>query len=112
MSTFSSTTVGISLTLASQNPATIVSGAYVTNTDSASHSGDALYGSTAAAWTISNFGTLRGTASTSSGIELSAGGTVTNAATARIIGALNGMLIRGGTGSVDNSGTITGDGIG
>src|SRR5438876_947393 len=107
-STFTSTTSGIALTLASQNPATIVSGAYVTNT-TGSFAGDALYGNTAAAWNISNFGTLKATLAGANGIDLKAGGSVTNASTARIIGVATGVKITGTIGgSVSNFGTING----
>ena len=78
MSTFTSTTSGIVLSLASQNPATIVSGATVTNT-TGSHSGDGVYGSAAAAWMVTNYGSIAsGTGSTSAAIALASGGTVLN----------------------------------
>src|SRR5438309_1577188 len=109
MSTFASTTVGITLTLTSQNPATIVAGAYVTN-NTTLQSGDAVYGSTAAAWNISNYGTIKATGANSSGVRLENGGTVTNVAGAQISGLADGVVIAGGTGSISNSGTIRGTG--
>src|SRR5689334_1256852 len=109
MSTFTSTTSGIVLSSTSQNPATIASGAYITNTTGA-HSGDAIYGSTATAWDIVNLGTIASTKNNSKGIDLRNGGTVTNASTARIDGVVNGIFITGGAGTVANSGTIGGTG--
>ena len=108
-STFSSTSTGISLSVAAQNPVTIVSGAIVTNTTTA-HYGDALYGSPAAAWTIGNFGTLNATGAASSGLDLRSDGTVTNAASARITGVVNGIVVRGDAGTVNNAGTVSGTG--
>jgi fibronectin-binding autotransporter adhesin len=92
-----------------QNPATVVAFAYVTNTTTL-HSGDAIYGTTAAAWNITNLGTIRATATASSGLALEAGGTVTNAASARIAGVVNGVYIGGSAGTVTNSGTILSSG--
>src|SRR5437870_13233382 len=104
MSTYGSTTAGITLTLASQNPATIVAGAYVTN-DTTLQSGDAVYGSSAAAWNISNYGTIKATGANSSGVRLENGGNVTNVAGAQIAGVAAGVFIAGSIGSVSNSGT-------
>ncbi len=41
-----------------QNPTTVTAIGYVTNT-TAAHNGDAVYGTTAAAWNVSNYGTLK-----------------------------------------------------
>ncbi|HKS89755.1 MAG TPA: hypothetical protein VJR70_09970, partial [Stellaceae bacterium] len=76
-----STTAGIALGLATQNPAEVLPGAYVTN-KTASLGGDAIYGSSAAAWTITNYGTVRTT--TGTGIDLRSGGSITNAAAGSI----------------------------
>jgi hypothetical protein len=67
-----------------QNPATIVAGAYVTNT-TAADTGDAVYGTSATAWTLTNDGTVAATSAGAVGIQFAAGGTVVNAGT--IIGS-------------------------
>ena len=64
--------------------------------------------------TIVNTGTVTGTGTASIGIELTAGGTVTNGASgssgAFIEGAQDGVLIAGGAGTVANFGTIASTG--
>src|SRR5713101_6656432 len=91
-----------------QNPATVTSTGYVSNF----YGGDALDGTSAAAWNVTNYGTIRGFNSTlANGISLAAGGVVNNAAgTARITGYVDGVIINGAAGTVSNSGTITGTG--
>src|SRR5438128_207938 len=109
MGTYTSTTSGIVLTGTPQNPVTIVAGAYVTNS-TGTHSGDAVYGNTATAWSIANFGTIKATTTASAGIDLKAGGTITNAVAAQVAALANGILISGSAGKVSNSGTIKGTG--
>ncbi len=100
-STITSTTVGVSLTLASQNPATIVTSAYVTNTTT-QFNGDAVYGSALTSWNLSNYGTIKATGSRSDGVHFAAGGTVSNHGT--IAGALAGI-------SFVSAGSVTGAGL-
>jgi glycosyltransferase involved in cell wall biosynthesis len=66
----------------------------------------AIDGLTPTAWTINNDGTLTATGSSSDGIKLNQGGSITN--TGSIYGQLYGVDIEGSTGSVLNSGTISG----
>jgi autotransporter passenger strand-loop-strand repeat protein len=95
-------TTGIVLTSAGfTNPVTVARGAYVSN------SGVGI--SAATAWTIDNFGTVAST-ELAFGIDLSAGGSVTNAAGAGII-AYGGVSVAGGAGTVMNAGTIQADGF-
>src|SRR5437870_11599126 len=113
MSTFTSTNSGVVLSSSLQNPATIVAGAYVTN-EAAGYAGDAVYGKVAATWSVFNYGTIKGLASTSSdGVHLTGGGSVTNgnsAAPAQIIASNNAIEIDGGAGRVANYGTIAATG--
>src|SRR5215203_5241075 len=82
MTTFSGTiTSGIVLNVPPENPSTIAAGADVTN-NTAANNGDAVYGTNAAAWTLSNYGTVSATQSGANGIHLTAGGFVTNCASA------------------------------
>jgi hypothetical protein len=67
-------TTGVTLSSAEQNPLSVTATGYVTNT------GDAVYGTNAAAWTVSNLGTIRGGSGPSAGVNLQAGGTVANSA--------------------------------
>jgi hypothetical protein len=95
-----------------QNPATISALGYVTNNGSA-HSGTALYGTGATAWAVQNLGRIVGTGSTSSnGIELAAGGAVTNGITGSQTGLIIanniGVAIKGAVGTVANFGAIIG----
>src|SRR5271157_1917841 len=99
-----STTTGLTLSTPTYtNPIEILAGVTITNT------GDAVYAKTLA-WTISNNGTIAGGGS-GYGIDLRAGGAVTNAATARITGAI-GVYISGAAGTVVNSGSIVGASVG
>src|SRR5204863_1710802 len=110
MSTYGGTiTGGISLVGTPQNPATVTASGYITNTTTL-HSGDAVYGNTATAWNITNLGIIKATGTYSSGLDLRAGGSITNASGALIAGVYNGIAIRGNTGTVTNSGTIKGTG--
>src|SRR5690349_3075392 len=65
------------------NPSTIASGVTIANTGG-SHNGDAVYGSAAADWTLSNYGAINATQSAADGVYLKAGGTITNASTGLI----------------------------
>ena len=65
----------------------------------------ALQGENVAAWIVTNQGLIQG--GTVDGIDLLAGGTVTNEATALVSG-LFAIEIQGTAGTVDNSGTLTG----
>jgi hypothetical protein len=97
---------GIVLTnLTATNPATIAAGSHVTGS-SDKHGGDAVYGAVDP-WTITNAGTLAGKSKTGNGIELMAGGRVTNAATGYVAGSQFGIAIRASRGSVVNKGTIS-----
>jgi hypothetical protein len=108
VSTFTSTSTGIVLNNpTAQNPATIVSGAYVRNTTTV-HGGDAVYGTSyTQGWNVYNFGSVNSTAGV--GIFLSTGrdSTVTNAAApAQITGYFNGISLNFSRGTVINSGTV------
>ncbi len=92
---------GISLA-SGDNPLTILAGGGITSGSAA------IYGSTAAYWSIGNAGTLIGggnTAAVHYGIGLTGGGAVDNATLALIEGYGFGVLMRG-SGSVVNAGTI------
>ncbi|HLY44315.1 MAG TPA: Ig-like domain-containing protein [Stellaceae bacterium] len=99
---------GVVLNSGTQNPTTVTSSGSITNQF---YAGDVLYGTTAAAWNITNYGVIStGTAASGSAVHLAAGGTLSNAA-GTISGYANGILIGGGGGTVTNSATITGTGI-
>jgi len=87
-----------------QNPATIAATGYVTNQTMA-YNGDAIYGAPGYPWTVTNMGTVK---STSNGVELSSGGTVTNFGTidSGVGYPISGIVISGGSGTVTNFGTI------
>src|SRR5439155_22351848 len=107
-----STTLGVVLSdPLTQNPATVASGAYVTNVTT-QHNGEAIYGSGAAAWYVVNSGTVVGNKNddVSTGIALTGGGTIRNAPGGRIAGVLNGAYIFGSAGTVRNFSTIEGTG--
>ncbi len=93
---------------ATQQPATIASGAYISNNLGPSYSGDAVYGKSGTAWNVTNNGTVFTSYPVGSGIELKSGGTVTNAASASITGHNEGVAIGGTVGAVTNLGTISG----
>lgn len=63
----------------------------------------AVYGPTGKSWTVANQGSVVGISGY--GIALEAGGAVTNAASALVSGYF-GVFTKGGSGSVDNAGTI------
>ncbi len=91
-----------------QNPTTVTATGYVTNTTTA-HNGDAVYGTTAAAWNFTNLGTLNATGALSDGVFLSAGGTVTNGASgsaSALIEGYDGVRISGPSSTPGNFGTI------
>ncbi len=90
-----------------QIPATVTSGGYVIN-NTALYNGDAVYGTNAAAWTLSNYGTINATAAYADGIDLVAGGFVANQAGALIAGSLRGVVIGNAPGTIANDGTISG----
>jgi hypothetical protein len=86
-----------------QNPATLIAGAYVTNTTTA-HGGDAVYGSAAAAWDLTNAGTIAATGG--HGVRFVDGGSIDNSGTILSVG--NNAIVLLGTlaGTVTNSGLI------
>src|SRR4029077_18568598 len=96
-----------------QNPTTVAATGYVTNTTTA-HNGDAVYGTNAAAWNFTNLGTLNATGTLSDGVQLTAGGTVTNGASgstaAMITGVVDGVIISGSAWTVINFGTVASTG--
>ena len=107
-------TGGIGLTGTPQSPVTITAEGYVLN-NTAAYGGDAVYGTSAAVWSIHNLGTVQGnpTLSSSNGIRLESSGVVTNGQSgstgALIAGSATALRIEG-TGSVSNFGTIAGTG--
>ncbi len=105
MGTYSGTvTIGIVLTNpALQNPTTVTSSGYVTNTNPTT--GDAIYGYNTAAWTLVNYGTINATADFSDGVDFKAGGLVVNQVGGLIVGP-DGIEISGAAGTVLNAGTI------
>jgi fibronectin-binding autotransporter adhesin len=58
--------------------------------------------------TIDNAGTNAGTGTTGVGIDLTSGGSVSNAAAASIAGGYSGVYIDGGGGTVVNAGSVAG----
>lgn len=88
--------------------------------------GDAVYGSTAAQWNVTNEGALTGqngitlessssvtnsgniTGSSATGIGMNAGGAVVNQSGGVITGATTGLYAKGGATTVTNAGTVTG----
>src|ERR1700729_3075267 len=103
----SSTTVGVTLTIASQNPVTVKS----TGTANVSGTGaSAIYGVFGVPGPIANDGLL--TAANGYGIKLVSGGTITNGSAtdtkASISGGLYGVRFNiHGAGTLDNFGTIS-----
>ena len=100
-----SSTIGVYLHApAYTNPVVITAGVSVTG----DYRGDAIYAS-AGSWTITNAGTVAGTGLGVGGIDLGAGGAVTNLASGVIgLPASNSsdIYISGGTGAVTNYGII------
>ncbi len=96
-----STTVGITLNSAIYvNPVVVDSGVTISN------SGNAVYAASGY-WAIQNGGSIEGSANSgTNGVYLKDGGSITNAASASIMGG-NGVYIRSG-GTVVNSGSIAG----
>jgi len=88
----------VTLSLASQNPATVAQGA----TTSASGSG--LIGTGATYWTINNYGLVEGTI----GISLADGGIITNGTSSTVTGTNYGIEIDNKAGSLINGGLISG----
>ena len=88
-----------------QNPALVTSTAFITN-NYGSHNGAGVYGTNAAAWNLTNYGTIttNPTATYAGGVLFQAGGTITN--TALISGNSFGVIITG-AGLIANSGVIT-----
>ena len=73
---------------------------------------DGVLGTAGVAWLLTNLGTIKDTGTVGNGVHLTAGGKVTNGATsatgALIQGAVDGIYINGGVGTVVNNGTILG----
>jgi hypothetical protein len=70
---------------------------------------DAIYGKPGARWTVANRGTIENTGSAGFGIDLAAGGTVSNGdsgAAATLIAGYGGVVIRRKAGTVSNFATI------
>ena len=89
------------------NPLTILSGVNISAPISI-----AVYGDNSQAWTISNAGTI--SSPINYGIELAAGGTVTNSGTAaRISAGITALWLKGGPATAINQGIISGgqDGV-
>ena len=84
---------------ATQNPATVAAGATIK-----SSSGTALAGASGTSWNVANNGTVAGAAI---GISLASGGNISNSASGQITG-YEGVIIKGGDGTVQNSGSVTG----
>src|SRR5215472_14762677 len=89
---------------ATENPATLAATGYVTNRTTA-HSGDAVYGTNAAAWNFTNLGRIRGGSGPGNGVNLRAGGVVANSG--YIEGNFAGVQIYNTAGTVVNTGTVT-----
>jgi hypothetical protein len=105
---------GISLTNpATQDPATITKTGYVTNLTT-TNKGDALYGAGNAAWSLTNFGTIKATGSLAHGVKLTAGGTISNHGLIENASGPNSpfhyqnaaITIQGDAGTIINVGTI------
>jgi hypothetical protein len=94
-------TTGITLSNpATQNPATISDTGNIDTT-----SASALYGTNVAPWSVYNGGTVIGH---SRGVFLTAGGTVSNAASGLISSLYRGVDVTGGSGIITNAGSIAG----
>jgi FG-GAP-like repeat/FG-GAP repeat len=108
VSTISSSVTGsVNLNASTDNPLTITSTGSVTTTGSGV---DAIYGGTAAAWTISNAGVV--SSAGGDGIVFELGGMVTNDAGASITGDGTGIYVKyKASGTVTNSGNISASAI-
>lgn len=95
--TFSGSYSNVTLSNAAFNPAYIAPGGTLTG-------GTALYGAPSTVWTLTNAGTIAGTAI---GILIVAGGTISNAVGAIVSGGTAAIELFGG-GSVSNAGSIDG----
>ncbi|HLW65811.1 MAG TPA: hypothetical protein VKS79_10865 [Gemmataceae bacterium] len=86
-----------------QNPATVTSTGLISVVN-----GGGVYGTAGYAWTLSNLGTIAGNGTLHDGVDLTAGGSVTNgqsgSAGGYIKGNYGGILIKGGAGTVKNLG--------
>jgi hypothetical protein len=97
-----STTIGVHLTSATfVNPVLVNPGVTISTT------GDAIAAS-AGSWTLQNKGRISGAGAFANGIDLSAGGAVTNFATGLVTGSSDGVRINGAAGVVVNYGSIAG----
>jgi hypothetical protein len=72
--------------------------------------GDAIFGNSALAWTVDNFGTIDATGTSGFGVQLNAGGVVDNAGRRALVTGYGGILFKGAAGAVDNLGTIAATG--
>src|SRR5437016_6337060 len=108
MSTISNT-IAHGITLATSgaytSPLTIAASGYIDNTGA----GDAIFGPDTQPWAVVNAGRVASIGSASrNGINLGNGGFVANSGS--ITGSVDGIFIGGASGSVINSGTISGAG--
>jgi hypothetical protein len=107
MSTITGTitdTVTLSVSGAYASPLTITPTGYV----DVSGSGNAVYGPGGQAWTVVNQGRITAAGTTGDGVELIAGGFVSNSGL--IEGGGFGVSVGGGVGTVSNFGTVEGTG--
>ncbi len=104
--TISANSGPITLSTTADNPLAILSGVTVS-----AFSGIAVYGDNSQAWTITNAGTISSTSPSGYGIELEAGGTVTN--TGRVSAGVTGVRLKGTPATATNQGSISGgdDGV-
>jgi fibronectin-binding autotransporter adhesin len=94
---------GITLSSPStQDPATIATTGRI---DLTGTQGNGIYGTTAAAWVVGNYGTI---IAPTRGVFLTSGGVVTNFSTGVISGGYRGVEIDGGVGALINTGSILG----
>jgi hypothetical protein len=105
-----STTISQGITLGpAASPGTYTSPLTITSSGAVrTTSGDAIYGPASAAWTVQNYGSVTDTGTTGSGIELLAGGYISNIGSSALIQGYNGIDVTGTYGTVVNSGTIKG----
>jgi Ca2+-binding RTX toxin-like protein len=89
-----------------QNPATVTSsGRIAVNSPTAGAVG--LLGTSGFAWTVSNAGTIESTGSTGVGVQLTAGGHLTNSASGLVAGTSVGLYVGGAAGTLVNRGSIS-----